>query len=252
MMKWIFGGMILLSVLFGLGTGRIAAVSLSALDDGTKAIELFLYMVGGMCVWGGVMRVAREAGVTSFLCRLFRPVGRFLFPGLDMKGRAFQAISMNVAANLLGLGNAATPLGLEAMRELAAEESGGTKGDGKLETGTASGNMITFVVLNTASITLIPTTVATLRLRHGAAQPLDVMPAILLTSLLSVTAAVLLAHCLNCRMNRLNRQNSRRHQSESSNFRIKRFPAAVSPAEKIKTVSGSRGAGSHPGKKEGV
>lgn len=249
MMKWIFGGMILLSVLFGLGTGRIAAVSLSALDDGTKAIELFLYMVGGMCVWGGVMRVAREAGITSFLCRLFRPVGRFLFPGLDMKGRAFQAISMNVAANLLGLGNAATPLGLEAMRELAAEESGGPYGG---EAGTASGNMITFVVLNTASITLVPTTVATLRLRHGAAQPLDVMPAILLTSLLSVTAAVLLARCLNCRMNGLNRQNSRRNQSESSNFRIKRFPAAVSPAGKIKTVSGSRGAGSHSGKKEGV
>lgn len=188
MMKWVFGIIIVLSVVFGIGTGRISDVSNAALEEGANAVELFLYMLGGMCVWGGIMRIADKAGLTAKLSVLFKPIARVLFKGLDLNGKAFRAICMNVTANLLGLGNAATPLGMEAMRRLEQED--GT-------TDTASNNMVVFTVLNTASITLIPTTVATLRLKHGAAQPLDVLPGILLTSLISVSVGLILALVLN-------------------------------------------------------
>lgn len=188
MMKWVFGIIIVLSVVFGIGTGRVSDVSNAALEEGANAVELFLYMLGGMCVWGGIMRIADKAGITAKLAVLFKPIARILFRGLDLNGGAFRAICMNVTANLLGLGNAATPLGMEAMRRLEQEDK---------TTDTASNNMVVFTVLNTASITLIPTTVATLRLKHGAAQPLDVLPGILLTSLISFSVGLSLALALN-------------------------------------------------------
>lgn len=184
MMKWVFTGVLFLSLIFGAGTGRMREVTGAALDGGTNAIQTFLYLLGGMCLWGGLMRVAEKAGLTQKLCRLFQPVAKRIFVGLNLKGKAFQCICLNVAANLLGLGNAATPLGMEAMRQLEREEGASA---------TASRNMILFVVLNTASITLIPSTTATLRMKYGAAQPLDILPAVLITSAASVTIGLFLA-----------------------------------------------------------
>lgn len=181
MMKWVFSGIIILSVIIGAATGNISAVSGAALESGSNALELVLYLAGGMCVWGGVMRVADKAGISAVFCRLFKPIGKRIFTGIDCEGKAFRAISMNVAANILGLGNAATPLGLEAMRELEREEG---------ESETASANMVALVVLNTASLTLMPTTVAMLRTKYGAAQPLDIYPCVLINS------AVILVVCM--------------------------------------------------------
>ena len=121
------------------------------------------------------------------MSRLLAPLMRLLFPGLDTGGAACRALLMNMAATLLGLGNAATPLGLQAMQELEKENP---------VPGTASRHMITFVVLNTASIQLLPTTVATLRLQYGSAEPLVILPAVWVTSLASATAAVLMARLL--------------------------------------------------------
>ncbi|MCX7658753.1 MAG: spore maturation protein A [Oscillospiraceae bacterium] len=188
MMKWVFGIMIILSVIFGISTGRIDEVSNAALEEGAKAIELFLYLLGGMCVWGGIMRIADKSGLTGKLSSLFKPIAKLIFKNLNFNGKAFKAISMNVAANLLGLGNAATPLGIEAMHELEKEDR--TKDS-------ASDNMIVFTVLNTASITLIPTTVASLRLKHGSLQPFDILPCVWITSLLSVGTGLILALILN-------------------------------------------------------
>ena len=188
MMRWVFGLMIILSVLVGICTGNISNVSNAALNEGVNAVELFLYLLGGMCVWGGIMRIADKAGLTKKISNLFKPIARVIFKGLDLEGKAFKAMCMNITANLLGLGNAATPFGMEAMHELEKEEK---------TTDTASNNMIVFTVLNTASITIIPTTVASLRLKHGSVQPLDVMPGILLTSLISVCVGVTLTLVLN-------------------------------------------------------
>lgn len=188
MMRWVFGILITLSVVFGIGSGRISDVSNAALNEGVNAVQLFLYLLGGMCVWGGVMRVADKAGLTDMLSRAFIPLARHLFKNLDLRGKAFKAMCMNVTANLLGLGNAATPFGMEAMRELEKEEGTGD---------TASDNMVIFTVLNAASITLIPTTVASLRLKHGSQQPLDILPGVLITSFISVAIALTLTVTLN-------------------------------------------------------
>ncbi len=181
-MKWIFCGMVVLSVLFGALNGRMPQVSNAAISSCAGAVELVLSLTGAMCLWSGVMNVADKAGITRGLAKLFSPVLRVLFKGLPKDAPALKAISMNITANLLGLGNAATPLGIRAMQQLSKENGGSD---------TASRHMITFVVLNTASLQLIPTTIATLRLKHGSAAPLDILPAILITSAVSLCCGLL-------------------------------------------------------------
>lgn len=188
MMKWVFAILIIISVISAFFTGSTDAVSNSILNEGANAIQLLLFMLGGMCVWGGLMRIAEKAGITEKLSILFKPLARIIFKGLDLNGKAFKAICMNITANLLGLGNAATPLGMEAMKRLEEEEKTSDK---------ASNNMIVFTVINTASITLIPTTIASLRLKHGAANPLDIIGGVIITSFISITVALTLKLILN-------------------------------------------------------
>ena len=184
-MKWVFAGLILLSVVFGAGSGRMGEVSAAAIRSCSDAVTLTLQLAGSICLWSGLMKVAERAGVTRWICRLLRPVTRLLFREVPKDSPALSAISMNITANLLGLGNAATPLGIAAVKLLAAERPPQLRQD-------ASVPMITFVVLNTASIQLLPTTIALLRLENGAADPLDVLPAILVCSVCSLAAGLVL------------------------------------------------------------
>ena len=188
MIKWIFAVMIILSVIFGAVTGQIQQVCEAALNSCVEAVELFLYLLGGMCMWGGLMRIAEKAKITDILSRLFKPLLKHIFKGLDLNGKAFHAICMNITANLLGLGNAATPLGLEAMCRLEQEEHTGD---------TTSRNMIMFVVLNTASITLIPTTSASLRIKHGSSEPMEILPCVLITSAFALAMGLISAAVLD-------------------------------------------------------
>lgn len=188
MMNKIFAAMLILSVVCGAATGRIQDVCNAALNSCVEAVELFLYLLGGMCMWGGLMRIAEKAKITDMLSKLFKPFLKHIFKGLDLNGKAFHAICMNITANLLGLGNAATPLGLEAMRRLEEEEQPGN---------TTSRNMIMFVVLNTASITLIPTTAASLRIKHGSAAPMEILPCVLITSTCALAAGLISAAALD-------------------------------------------------------
>ncbi|MDD2955703.1 MAG: nucleoside recognition domain-containing protein [Oscillospiraceae bacterium] len=184
MMTWIFCAMAALSLVFGLMNGRMGQVSAAALEGSSAAVTLSLKLLGAMCLWSGLMEVAERSRLTEKLSRLFTPVFRLLFHGLSPSSPAGRAIAMNVAANLLGLGNAATPLGLAAMRELAAQEPCH---------GAASDHMVLFVVLNTASLQLIPTTTAALRLAAGSSSPFEILPAVWCSSLCSVSAALLAA-----------------------------------------------------------
>lgn len=184
MIKWIFAAMLIISAVIGAADGNISEVSSAALNSCVEAVELCIYLTGGMCMWGGLMRVAEKSGITDVIARLFRPVLKHLFKGLDTSGKAFHAICMNITANLLGLGNAATPLGLEAMKRLEEEEG---------ENEVTSRNMVLFVVLNTASITLIPTTAASLRLKHGSAAPMEILPCVLITSVCALISALVIA-----------------------------------------------------------
>lgn len=201
MMKWVFALMLIISAICGALSGNIEAVTGAAIGGGAEAIELFLYILGGMCMWGGLMRISEKAGITELLSKGFKPFLKRLFKGLDCNGKAFQAICMNITANMLGLGNAATPLGLEAMRqlELAEEKELHEKNvpEKNKKERRASRNMILFVIFNTASITLIPTTAATFRLKHGSAAPLEILPSVLITSACALAAGLIAAVALN-------------------------------------------------------
>lgn len=184
-MAWIWAGMVLLSLITGVFTGTIDAVSAAALEGAGTAVELCLGMAGALCLWSGVMELMSRCGLAAGLARLFRPLLCRLLPRAGRDEETLAAVSANVSANLLGLGNAATPLGIQAARRMAI-------GCG----GTASDELCRLVVLNTASIQLLPTTIAGVRAACGCAAPFDILPAVWLSSVLSVSAGLLCAKAL--------------------------------------------------------
>ena len=178
-MTVIWTGMVVLSILCGLATGRGPAVASAAVEGASAAVQLALSIAGMLCLWTGVMEVMRRSGLADGLSRLLAPVLRRLFPQAARDRDTMDSISANVSANLLGLGSAATPLGLEAARRLARRSPG-----------TASNDLCMLVVCNTASIQLIPTTVASVRAAEGCAAPFDILPAVWLASALSVGVGI--------------------------------------------------------------
>ena len=170
-MAWIWTGMAVLSILCGLATGRGDLVAAAAVEGAQAAVELCVSIAGMLCLWTGVMEIMRRSGLAEGLSRLLRPVLSALFPQVSKDRGVMDSISANVSANLLGLGNAATPLGIEAVRRMERKSPG-----------TASDAMCMLVVCNTASIQLIPTTVASVRAAAGSSSPFDILPAVWLAS----------------------------------------------------------------------
>ncbi len=181
-MTLIWTGMVVVSVVYGLLAGNGPAVAAAAVEGAYAAVELCLGMAGIMCLWMGVMEVMKRSGLAGGLSRLLRPVLGLLYPDFKGDGETMDAISANVSANLLGLGNAATPLGIQAARRMALRSPG-----------VASDSLCMLVVCNTASIQLIPTTVAAVRLSAGCETPFDILPAVWLASAISVGVGVLAA-----------------------------------------------------------
>lgn len=178
-MAWMWTGMVAAAVLFGMWNGRLGEVGMAAMEGAAAAVDLTVSMAGVMCLWSGVMALMEACALTDGLSRLFRPLLRRLMPRASRDKETLAGISANVSANLLGLGNAATPLGIRAARRMAV----GT--DGR-----ASDELCRLVVLNTASIQLLPTTVAGVRAACGSANAFDILPAVWLASVLSVTAGL--------------------------------------------------------------
>ena len=178
-MAWIWTGMAVLSILCGLATGRGDLVAAAAVEGAQAAVELCVSIAGMLCLWTGVMEIMRRSGLAEGLSRLLRPVLSALFPQVSKDRGVMDSISANVSANLLGLGNAATPLGIEAVRRMERKSPG-----------TASDAMCMLVVCNTASIQLIPTTVASVRAAAGSSSPFDILPAVWLASVLSVGVGI--------------------------------------------------------------
>jgi spore maturation protein A len=181
-MSVIWTGMVAVSVLYGLWAGNGSAVAAGAVEGAAAAVELCLTMAGIMCLWMGVMEVMKRSGLAELLSRLLRPILGRLYPDFRRDKETMDAVSANVSANLLGLGNAATPLGIQAARRMA-----------KKTPGVASDSLCMLVVCNTASIQLIPTTVASVRLAAGCATPFDILPTVWLASAVSVAVGVLAA-----------------------------------------------------------
>lgn len=185
-MAWVWSGMVVISLIFGIAFGTLDAVAAAALEGADSAIQLCLSMAGILCLWSGVMEVMNVCGLSKGLAALFRPLLRRLLPQASKDEKTLAALSANLSANLLGLGNAATPLGIQAARRMA-------RGCG----GVASNELCLLVVLNTASIQLLPATIASLRSAAGCRTPFDILPAVWTASALSVTVGLLTAHLLS-------------------------------------------------------
>ncbi len=183
-MTWLWTGMVTLSLLFAAATGNLHALGGAALEGARSAVELCVTMAGIMCLWTGVMEVMERSGLSALLARSFRPLLRRLMPHAARNDETLSAIAANLSANMLGLGNAATPLGIRAARLMARGSN------------TASDDLCLFVVLNTASIQIFPATVAGLRSGLGAKAPFDILPAVWLASAVSVTAGAAMAKVL--------------------------------------------------------
>ena len=171
------------SILAAAGLGRGAAVGAAFLDGAREALEFVLFLGGAICLWSAVMELLERSGAAAGLSRLLRPLLRRLYPRGGRDRETLSALSENLSANLLGLGNAATPAGIRAARGLARLGAGE--------------ELRTLVVLNTASVQLLPTTAAALRAACGSAAPFDITPAVWLSSLLSVLAGLAALMILN-------------------------------------------------------
>lgn len=182
MLNFIWCGMIAVSFLTAIFTGKTAAVMQSIIDGATTAAETCFSLIGVMCLWTGIAKIAENSGLTAAFARLLRPVTRLIFPRLERNSAALRAIVMNMVANLFGMGNAATPLGLAAMRELDKINP---------DRNSVSDEMCAFVVLNTASIQLIPATVIALRAAAGSHAPSEIIVPVWVCSACAVSVGML-------------------------------------------------------------
>ena len=182
MINYIWGFFIVVGVLFSIINGS-GSITNSMLSSGSKAIDMILGIVPLMCLWLGTMKIADASGLLDIISNKLSKVVKMLFPEIPEGDKAIGYISSNVVMNMLGLGNAATPFGLKAMSELKRLNN---------NSDVASRSMITFLVINTASVTIVPTTVISLRLANGSINPTEIVPVTIITTFLSTFLAILL------------------------------------------------------------
>jgi spore maturation protein A len=181
MLNYIWFGLMAIALVVAMFNGTAAGVTKSAIDSAKTAVEISLGLVGIMTLWLGIMRVAEAAGLITMLGRALRPISRLLFPHVPPEHPAIGAMIMNVAANMLGLSNAATPLGIKAMEELQ------TLNDQKE---TATNAMVTFMALNTAGIQFVPATMIAILAASGSKNPTAIIPTTIVVTLCGATASV--------------------------------------------------------------
>lgn len=185
-MSWIWTILVLISIAAGIITGNGSSLATAALQGAQSGITLTVSIAGAICLWCGVGKLLEQSGISAFLSQLLIPLLRKIFPSAGKDPVLSNALSANVCANFLGLGNAATPMGIRAVKRMADPQNPGH----------ATDEMCRLIVLNTASIQLIPANVAAIRASLGAVSPFDILPAVWITSIcsagLGVTAAVFL------------------------------------------------------------
>jgi len=174
MINYIFASFFIIGILYSFYTNT--NISNEMLIASSKSIELMFTMIPIMCLWLGIMNIAKKSGLLDKLAKLITPFLKIIFPEIPKNSPCFSYISINIIMNMLGVGNAATPFGLKAMESL--QELNKNKD-------TASRSMITFIVLNTAAVTIIPTTIISLRVLNKSLNPMSIVPYIIITSTLS-------------------------------------------------------------------
>jgi len=174
--------LILIGLVVSVFNGKLEAVTQSALDNAKYAVELCLGFIGIYALWLGLMKVAQESGLVSKIAEKSQRIMRLLFTGIPLRNPALGAVTMNIIANMLGLGNAATPLGIKAMKELQKLNP---------RKDTATDAMCMFLAINTSSVQLIPTTVIALRSAAGSSNPTEIIGTALIATICSTAVAII-------------------------------------------------------------
>jgi spore maturation protein A len=183
MVNYIWVAMTIIGVVFALINGNMEAVNKAVFDGAKEAVTLCIGLISVLVFWLGMMRIAEESGLLRKLTKLFRPIVKKIFPDVPANHPAMGYILSNMISNMFGLGNAATPLGIKAMEELKKLNGG------KAE---ASRSMVTFLAINTASITIIPTTVIAIRINYHSASPTEIVVPTIIATILSAIGAILI------------------------------------------------------------
>ena len=181
MINYLWGIFIILGIIFSIINGN-NNITNSLLSSGSRGIDMILSIVPLMCLWLGTMKIAESSGLLDIISKKLSKIVKVLFPEIPEGDKAIGYISSNIVMNMLGLGNAATPFGLKAMKELQRLNN----------TTTASRSMITFLVINTSSVTIIPTTVISIRILNNSINPTSIVPLTIITTFISTFLALVL------------------------------------------------------------
>ena len=187
MMNYIWIVIIFFSIIISLFNGTTSEVSNSILTSGNTAVELCFSLLGTFCLWNGIMNIAEKSGLSQLLSKIMSPILCKLFKGFDKNSDAIMPISLNITSNLLCLSNAATPIGIEAMKKLSKDNKNKE---------IASNNMVLFVVMNSAALRLIPTTVAAIRSNHNSMNPFEIIFPSIITSICALTVGITMTKIL--------------------------------------------------------
>lgn len=182
MLNYLWGFMIIIGIMVGVFTGRINEVSTASIASAKEAVTLCIAMLGIMSLWTGIMQIAKASGIIDALTKALHPIIRLLFPDIPKGHVANEYIASNMIANILGLGWAATPMGLKAMKELKALNK---------DSEYASCDMCTFLIINISSLQLIPVNIIAYRSQYGSISPTEILGAALVATLISTIAGVI-------------------------------------------------------------
>lgn len=183
MINYIWAIFILVGIIYGIISGNSEMINNTLINSGSNAIEIILKLIPLLCLWQGIMKIAEDSGLINILSKHLSKYIKVLFPELPSNSDAITYISTNIILNMLGVGNAATPFGLKAMKSMQELNK---KKD------TASRSMITFLVINTSSVTIIPTTIISFRVLHNSVNPTSVVPLCIITTILSSLIGIIL------------------------------------------------------------
>lgn len=182
MVNIIWALMAIVGIIFAMINGRMTEVNQAIIESASEAVTLSIGLISILVFWLGIMKIAEEAGILKLFSKIMRPIILKLFPEIPKDHPAIGYILSNLTANLFGLGNAATPLGIKAMQEMKKLSNSDT----------ASRSMITFLAINTSSLTLVPTTVIAIRMQYNSVSPTEIVSTTLVASLTAMTSAILI------------------------------------------------------------
>lgn len=183
MINYIWAFFIIIGIVYGVITGNVVSINNTLINSGTNAIEMIFKLIPLMCLWLGLMNIAKDSGLIEILAKRLNKVLKILFPEIPDGHEALTYISSNIILNMLGVGNAATPFGLKAMKEMQKINK---------NKDIASRSMITFLVINTSSVTIIPTTIISFRILNNSINPTAIVPLCIITTVLSCIFGIIL------------------------------------------------------------